>query len=131
MIEELAVRIPIALGPARRRCTYTVEVEGHDIFRLGKDEWFFVSVAHITDEVILRIIGKDGLQIFFSPNADYRVRASQPNGELLDTLESQLQSADCKMENGLHWRSKHPKIGYKYEVRFRGGEVVTDTAASG
>lgn len=123
VVEEIAVRIPIALGATRRRCTYVVEVEAPGLCKLGdKDESFFATVAHTTDEINLHIAGADGLRISFSPNVDYRVRASQISGELLDTVESQLQSAECHMENGVRWRAHNSKIGYRYEIWFRGSE---------
>jgi hypothetical protein len=120
IIEEIAIRIPITLGAGRRRCTYVIEVEAPGLCQLGeRDELFFATVAHITDEINLHVVGTDGLRISFSPNADYRVRASQLSGELLDAFESQLQSAECQVGNGIHWRSHNSKIGYRYELRYR------------
>lgn len=127
VIEEIAVRVPIALGLDRRRCTYLVEVEAPGLCGLVKDEYCFANVVHMTDEINVNIVGADGVRVFCSPGADYRVHASELSGELLDSVESQLQSAGCRMGNGVHWRSNNAKIGYRYRIPFSADGLVDRT----
>jgi hypothetical protein len=121
VLEEGAVRVPISLEPNRRRCTFVIEVElrgayaaisGADL----KEDSYFADIAYVTDEINVHIAGADSLRLFCSSRADYRVLASQFSGELLDTAESNLQSASCNMRLGVQWRSTNAKIGYRYEI---------------
>lgn len=118
--EEGAVRVPISLEPNRRRCTVLVQIEMRgaftQLFSKDQEDAWSVDVTHVTDELSLSIRGVNGLELFCSPRADYRVRANQMNGDLLDTAESQLQSSACTMADGVQWRSVNTKLGYRYQI---------------
>lgn len=121
VLEEGAVRAPIGLQPKRRRCTLLIETKlpgSYAAILAGdqEDDFYIADVAYVTDEIDLYIEGADKLRICCSPLADYRVQAGQFSGELLDTVESQLQSANCDMKGGVRWRSTNAKIGYRYEI---------------
>ncbi|MCA1701824.1 MAG: hypothetical protein LC808_00550 [Actinobacteria bacterium] len=117
VLEEIAVRVPISLEPNHRRCTLTVVYETHGAYaKIFDEDSYFADVACITDEIDVHISGVDNLRLFCSPRSDYRVEAGQFSGELLDTVESQLQSSGCDMRRGVQWRSTNAKIGYRYEI---------------
>lgn len=117
--EEVAVRVPISLEPNRRRCTILVQVEMRGAFAQlvsgDREDVWGVDVAHVTDELNVSIKGVDNLELFCSPRADYQVLANQITGDLLDTVESHLQSSSCNMRDGVQWRSTNTKLGYRYQ----------------
>lgn len=137
ILEEGGVRVPISLEPNRRRCTFAIEVEWPRAYAAIldadlEDDSYLSDIAYVTDEIDVHICTIDKLQLSCSSRADYRVQATQINGEVLDTAESQLQSANCSMGSGVHWRSTSAKIGYRYEIpisaqRLAGNSALTST----
>jgi hypothetical protein len=121
ILEKGNIRVPISLEPNRRRCTFVVEVDMPRAYTAAlegdlDDDSYFTDVVYVTDEINLHIETATELRVSASPHADYRVKASQLSGELLDTVESQLQSANCTTRTGIQWRSPNAKIGYRYEI---------------
>ncbi|HEY2762570.1 MAG TPA: hypothetical protein VGJ13_00915 [Pseudonocardiaceae bacterium] len=121
VLEEAAIRVPVSLEPNRRRCTFVIEIEAPRAYAAIvsatlEEDSYFADIACLTDEIDVRIECVDALRLLCSSRADYRVQASQFSGELLDTTESQVQSASCNMRNGVQWRSTNVKIGYRYEI---------------
>ncbi|HEX3733344.1 MAG TPA: hypothetical protein VHU91_10535 [Mycobacteriales bacterium] len=121
VLEEGGIRVPISLEPNKRRCTFMIEVDMPQAYSAIldtdlEDDSYFADIVYVTDEINVHIETVDNLRVFCSSRADYRVQASQFSGELLDTRESQLQSANCSMKSGVQWRSTNAKIGYRYEI---------------
>jgi hypothetical protein len=124
LLEEGVVRVPISLEQGKRKCHVRMVVEMSGVFRdILAEDACFVDISYVTNELELHVSGKDGFRIFFSPSANYRVAASQVGGEILDTIESQLQSGNCSHRKGIHWGSRSVKIGYRYELRLTGQEA--------
>lgn len=124
ILEEGVVRVPISLEPDRRRCAFVIEVELHGAGTIFEEDAYLVDIAYVTDEINVHIGGRADLRVFCSSRADYRVQASQFSGELLDTAESQLQSAGCHMGPDVQWRSVSTKIGYRYEIPISAQRLV-------
>jgi len=117
--------MPISLAPNRRRCTFVIEFETRGAYATIFDEdSYFADIAYVTDEIEVHIEGVENLRLFCSSRSDYRVQASQLGGELLDTVESHVQSASCDMRRGVQWRSTTVKIGYRYEIPISGQRLA-------
>jgi hypothetical protein len=121
VLEKGSIRVPISLEPNRRRCAFVVDVEMPRAYAAIleadlEDDSYFTDVVYVTNEINIQIEAVGDLRVSASPRADFRVEASQLSGELLDTTESQLQSANCSMRNGIQWRSTNAKIGYRYGI---------------
>lgn len=121
VLEEGGVRVPVFLGAEQRRCTFSVEVHTTGgMSEIKSEDYCFVDVSYVIDELNVHIRGVDGCVISSSPRATFQVQASQLSGDIVDVEESKLQSAACYVRQGVHWRSKSTKVGYRYEIKISG-----------
>ncbi|GLY48813.1 hypothetical protein [Lentzea sp. NBRC 102530] len=132
VMEEGVVRIPVSLekGKSKRRVKLEIDLN-ESMPALFAEESHSIDISYITDEIDVHVTGKNGLEIFPSPRAAHLVEASQNKGEHGDAQESILQSSTCRHRDGIHWRSKNTKLGYRYEIKFVARREVSPDSTSG
>lgn len=132
VMEEGVIRVPVSLEKGQTKRHIRMEIDFHKSMpALFTEESHSIDISYITDEIDVYVTGEQGLDVFPSPRATHLVEASQNRGEHGDAPESILQSSTCRHRDGIHWRSKNVKLGYRYEIRFVGRRVVTGDPSSG
>ena len=130
VVEEGAVRIPVSLDHSKRSCRFVLEVAmPKSMLNIRGEEYCVADISLVTDEINVIVHGSGNLDVNYSHEADYRVRASQLSGEIIDTVESQLQSRGCQPGKGVFWRSTNTKLGYRYEIRITGDQRTDEIQA--
>lgn len=79
----------------------------------------YTDVSYVTEDLTVVIRGTDGMKLEVSPFAPHRIEAQQLM-DLLDLPESQLPSRNCRLGDGVVWRSQNAKLGYRYRIPVRG-----------
>ncbi|GAB2858414.1 hypothetical protein [Lentzea nigeriaca] len=132
VMEEGVIRIPVSLEKGKSKRQIKLEIDlNRSMPALFTEESHSIDISYITDEIDVYVTGDEGLEIFPSPRATHLVEASQNRGEHGDAQESIQQSSTCRHRDGIHWRSKSTKLGYRYEIRFVGRRQVTGDPVSG
>jgi hypothetical protein len=130
--EEGVIRVPVTLEKGQSKRHIKLEVDfNKSMPALFTEESHSVDISYITDEIDVHIIGSRGLEIFPSSSAAHLIEASQNKGEHADATESILQSSTCRHRDGIHWRSKNTKLGYRYEIKFVARREVSPGSLSG
>lgn len=130
--EEGVIRIPVTLEKGQSKRHIKLEVAfNKSMPALFVEESHAIDISYITDELDVHVTGGPGLDIFPSPSAPHLVEASQNKGEDGDPQESILQSSTCRHRDGIHWRSKNTKLGYRYEIKFVGRQEVSADPPTG
>ncbi|MEU7480832.1 hypothetical protein AB0A63_32990 [Lentzea sp. NPDC042327] len=130
--EEGVIRIPVTLEKGQPRRHFKLEVDFiGSMPALFSEESHAVDTPYITDELDVHVTGGPGLEIFPSPTASHLVEASHNKGEDWDPQESILQSGTCRHRDGIHWRSKNTKLGYRYEIKFVARRVMSSDPQAG
>jgi len=121
IVESGLIRVPVSLGPTHRRCRFSVDIRLIGAFtEIDSEEMCYTDVAYVTDELVVTIRGENGLTVGGSPFAAHRVEAMQLGMELLDSPETQLQSAKCAFrQSAVEWRTSDSKLGYRYRIPIR------------
>ncbi|MFS8102363.1 hypothetical protein LFM09_35080 [Lentzea alba] len=126
VFEEWVVHVPVPLEVGKSKCRVTLEIAFNESMpALFTEESHMIDISYLTDEVDVHLIGEESLELYPSPLARYLVEASQNRDEQVDGEESILQSSTCRHGNGVHWRSKNTKLGYRYEIKFVGWQPVS------
>lgn len=127
MVEEWVVRVPVPLEVGKSKCRVTLEIEFNEsMAALFTEDSHMIDISYLTDEIDVQLTGQENLELYPSPLARYLVEASQNRDEQVDSEESMLQSSTCRHSNGIHWRSKNTKLGYRYEIKFVGWQPVPE-----
>jgi hypothetical protein len=125
MIEYGLLHVPVELERGRRVSQVEVKMQMKGLFREARNvEVLFIDIPYLTKELIVTIRSPDG-PVRRTPELGGRtVLALSGLMDIADWAETARQDSHCQqVGDTLVWKAQTPKLGYRYKVYFRLGQI--------
>lgn len=115
------IRVPVGLGPSRRRVDVAVEMTLTACFpELETREFVLVDIPYVTRRLTVNVRAKAGMVQSVKGPLGHEVEAWSQIMEVFDGADSSRRAPEVEsFGDRIAWRSEFPKLGYRYKIWFR------------